>query len=73
MLSARKLMAAIFWDRKGVLVVEFMQQGATITSQAIAKHYKKLHRAIQKKRRGMLTYGVVFLNDNAHPHTAACT
>jgi hypothetical protein len=23
-LSARKLMAAIFWDRKGVLMVEFM-------------------------------------------------
>jgi hypothetical protein len=30
-LSARKLMAAVFWDRKGVLMVEFMQQGTTIT------------------------------------------
>jgi hypothetical protein len=26
-LSARKLMANDFWDRKGVLIVEFMQQG----------------------------------------------
>jgi hypothetical protein len=25
MLSARKLIAAVFWDRKGVLMVEFMQ------------------------------------------------
>jgi hypothetical protein len=24
MLSARKLMASVFWDRKGVLMVEFM-------------------------------------------------
>jgi CRISPR/Cas system CMR-associated protein Cmr1 (group 7 of RAMP superfamily) len=24
-LSARKLMATVFWDRKGVLMVEFMQ------------------------------------------------
>jgi hypothetical protein len=31
--SARKLMATVFWDRKGVLLVEFMQQEATITSE----------------------------------------
>jgi hypothetical protein len=30
-LSARKLMTTVFWDRKGVLMVEFMQQGTTIT------------------------------------------
>jgi hypothetical protein len=33
MLSARKLMATVFWDRKGVLMVEFMQQGTTIMSE----------------------------------------
>jgi hypothetical protein len=32
-LSARKLMAAVFCDRTGVLVVEFMQQGITVTSE----------------------------------------
>jgi hypothetical protein len=26
-------MAAVFYDRKGVLMVDFMQQGATITSE----------------------------------------
>jgi hypothetical protein len=31
--SARKLMANVLWDRKGVLIVEFMQQGTTIMSQ----------------------------------------
>jgi hypothetical protein len=31
--SARKLMATVFWDRKGVLVVEFMQQRTTVTSK----------------------------------------
>jgi acyl-CoA thioesterase len=31
--SGRKLMATVFWDRKGVLMVEFMQEGTTITSQ----------------------------------------
>jgi hypothetical protein len=32
-LSARKLIAAVFWNRKGVLIVEFMHQGTTITSE----------------------------------------
>jgi acyl-CoA thioesterase len=32
-LSARKLMAAVVWDRDGVLMVEFMQQGTTIPSE----------------------------------------
>jgi hypothetical protein len=31
-LSARKLMASVFWDRKRVLMVEFLQQGTTIMS-----------------------------------------
>jgi hypothetical protein len=32
-LSARKLMASVFWDMKGVLMMKFMQQGTTITSE----------------------------------------
>jgi hypothetical protein len=39
-LSARKLMAAVFWDRKGMLMVEFMQQGNTITSEVYCKKQK---------------------------------
>jgi hypothetical protein len=31
MLSARKLMATVFWERKGVVMVEFLQQGTTVT------------------------------------------
>jgi hypothetical protein len=37
-LSARKLMVTIFWDRKGVLMVEFMQQGTTETSEVYCRH-----------------------------------
>jgi hypothetical protein len=40
-LSARKLMAAVFWDRKGVLMVEFMQQETTVTSEVYCKNTKK--------------------------------
>jgi hypothetical protein len=43
-LPARKLIAAVFWDRKGVLMVEFIR-GTTITSEVYCKTLKKLHRA----------------------------
>jgi hypothetical protein len=69
-LSARNLMATFFWDRDGVLMVEFMQQGSTITIEVYSETLKKLRRAIQNKRRGMLTYGVVLLHDNARPHSS---
>jgi hypothetical protein len=32
-LLSRELMASVFWDRKGVLMVEFMQQGTKIPSE----------------------------------------
>jgi hypothetical protein len=39
-LSARKLMKTLFWDRKGALMVEFMQKGTTI-SEVYCKALKK--------------------------------
>jgi hypothetical protein len=74
-LSARKLMITVFWDRKGELMVEFMQQGATIMSEVYYETLKKncLGPAMQNRRCGMLTSTVVLLHDNAHLHTAART
>jgi hypothetical protein len=74
-LCARKLLAAVFQDRKGVLMVEFMQQRTTVTSEVYCKTLKKLCRAIQNKRCGMLTSGVVLLHHNVllHTSTAGCT
>jgi hypothetical protein len=63
-LSVGKLMATASSDRKGVLMVEFMQQETTIMSQM---YYRTL------KRRGMLISGVVLLHDNERPQTAAGT
>jgi transposase len=65
-LAARKLMATVFWDRKGVLMVEFVQQG-TIMSEVNCKTVRELLWAIQNKRRAVL------LHDNARPHTTART
>jgi hypothetical protein len=72
-LSARQLMVTVFWDRKGVLMVELVQQGTTLTSEVYCKTLKILRMAIQNKSRGMLTYGVVLIYDNALLHTATRT
>lgn len=72
-LSKRKIMATVFWDRRGVLLVDFMPRGTTINSDAYCATLKKLRRAIQNKRRGMLTKGVLLLHDNARPHNSQKT
>jgi hypothetical protein len=48
-LPATKLMATVFWDRRGVLMVAFMQQGATM-SQVYCETLKKMRRAGQSEQ-----------------------
>jgi hypothetical protein len=54
-------------------MVEFMQQGTTMSKVYCKTLKKELCRAIQNKRRGMLMSGVVLLHENVDPHTDACT
>ncbi|KMQ86389.1 transposase [Lasius niger] len=72
-ISTKKLMASVFWDRKGILLVDFRPPGTTINAAAYCEILRRLRRAIQNKRRGMLTRGVCLLHDNARPHTARDT
>ncbi|XP_067123351.1 histone-lysine N-methyltransferase SETMAR-like [Centruroides vittatus] len=69
-ISVRKIMATVFWDRKGILLVDFMPRGTTINSDTYCVTLRKLRRAIQNKRRGLLSSGVMLLHDNARPHSA---
>ncbi|GBO28860.1 Histone-lysine N-methyltransferase SETMAR [Araneus ventricosus] len=68
-LSQRKIMASVFWDRHGVLLLDFMQRRTTINAVAYGQTLRKLRRTIQNKRRGMLTEGILLLHDNARPQT----
>ena len=70
--STRKIMCTVFWDRQGVLLVEFLPQGTTITSAVYCETLKKMY-AIQNKRRGMLSATILLLHDNARLHAAAQT
>ena len=72
-LSARKIMATVFWDREGVLLVDFLERGSTIISEPYCETMKTLRRKIQNKRRGKLSSKVLFFDDNALLHMAKRT
>ena len=61
-------MATVFWDEKGILLLEFMPQKTTITGQTYANTITALREAIKEKRRGKLSTGVLLLHDNAPVH-----
>lgn len=66
-------MCTVFWDRQGVLLVDFLPRGQTINTNSYCETRKKLRSAIKNKRRGMLSRGIVFIHDNARSHTANVT
>ena len=68
--SVRKIMATVFWERKGILLIDLLERGFTVKANAYCETVRKLRRAIQNNRRGMLSSEIVLLHDNARPHTA---
>jgi hypothetical protein len=63
--SARKVLASVFWDFRGVIMIDYQEKGQTITGPLLAS----LREKIVEKRRGMLPKGVLFLQINAPAHT----
>lgn len=66
--SAGKIMATIFWDAKGILLIDYMPHKTTITGINYAQLLSKLRAVILEKRRGLISRGVLFLHDNAPIH-----
>ncbi|GFT06315.1 uncharacterized protein TNCV_1145181 [Trichonephila clavipes] len=73
MLSLRKVMDTAFWDRKGILLIDFLPREETVNVDHYCETLRKLRCAIQNKRRGILNASVVPLRDNARPHKASRT
>ena len=67
--STGKIMASVFWDYQGVILIECLQKGHTVTGQHYSGQLKRLREAI-KKRPGKLTRGILFHQDNAPAHTS---
>jgi histone-lysine N-methyltransferase SETMAR len=64
-------MATVFWDEKGLLLLQFMPHKTTITGQTYANTIAALGEAIKEKRRGKFSAGVLLRHDNAPVHMSA--
>ena len=67
--SADKVMATVFWDAKGVIMLDFLPKRSTITGVYYANLLDQLRTAIRVKRRGKLSKCVLLQQDNARVHT----
>src|SRR3954465_5176207 len=72
--AAGKVMATVFWDIKGVLLLDFLERNNTVTGQHYSDQLEEqLHPSIRSKRRGLLSKGVMRQHDNARAHAANVT
>ena len=62
-------MATVFWDAKGVIMLDFLPKRSTLTGIYYANLLDQLRTAIREKRRGKLSKGVLLQQDNARVHT----
>jgi len=54
-------MASVFWDKLGVIHVDFLPFGATINSEYYCQVLGDVHMRLRKKWPGLITKGVPFL------------
>ena len=66
--SEGKVQLYVFWDAQGVIMVDYLQRGATITGLYYADLIHKLRDAIKEKRRGKFRRKVLLHQDNAPSH-----
>ena len=66
-------MTSVFWDSEGVLLVDIMQPGTTINSNAYVQTLKKLQGQLRCVRPHRQREDVFLLHDNACPHVSRQT
>jgi len=71
--SAGRVLASIFWDRDGVLLIDSLPKAQTINAEYYFSLQVQLKDILKEKRLGKITKGVLFLHDNAPAHWALAT
>ena len=71
--SMKKIMATVFWDTQGVLLVDFLPNGQTINGNRYILTLERLKRAVRRKRLGLQDNQILLQHDNARPHAALRT
>jgi histone-lysine N-methyltransferase SETMAR len=62
-------MVTVFWDCKGVILVDMMSGGATINSEAYINTLNKLKKRFRRVRPGKDPAEMLLQHDSSRPHT----
>ena len=65
-----KVIATVFWDEKGVIMLDFLPKRSSITGVYYTYLLDQLRTAIREKRRDKLSKGVLLQQDNARVQLA---
>ena len=68
--SAGKILASIFWDQDGILLIYYLPKGHAINAAYYSSLMVQLKDILKEKRRGKVTKMVLSLHDNAPAHRA---
>lgn len=68
--SAGKVLASVFWDAHGILLIDYLETKKTITGQYYANLLDRLNEAIKIKRPHLAKKKIIFHQDNAPAHTS---
>jgi len=71
--SAGKVLASIFWDQDGILLINYLPKGQTVNAEYCSSLLVQLKDILKDKPRGKFTKVVLFLHDNAPAHRAFAT
>ena len=66
--SAGKVMASVFWDAEGILFIDYLEKGKTITGEYYSNLLTRLDEKIREKRPGLQKKKIIFHQDNAPAH-----
>jgi len=67
--SAGKVLALIFWDQDGILLIDYLPKGQPIN----VEYYSSLLMQLKDRCCGKVTKEVLFLHDNAPAHRTLAT
>jgi len=70
--STGKVLASIFWDQDGILLIDYLPKGQTISAEYYSSLLVQMKDILKEKCRGKVTKGVLFLH-NAPAYWALAT
>jgi hypothetical protein len=71
--SSSKVLVSVFWDKHGILLVDYLEKGAPTTAKYYVALLDEMKQHLISKHRSNFSKRILFLQDNAAPHNAAIT